>query len=218
MRAGLTYRYPQRAESYAAALRQAGVEPALIAPGGPRSLEGLDGLLISGGSDVDPSMYGEDRRPEVADVDAERDRMEAELILQALEADLPLLGVCRGMQIMNVACGGSLIQHLPTTAAHRVPDVANAHPILAKPGTRLASIIGTDRKLVNSRHHQAVKRLARGLVESAVAPDGVYEGLEHPGKRFALGVQWHPEDRLAVGEHDRALFAAFAEAMRRRGR
>jgi putative glutamine amidotransferase len=218
VKAGLTYRYPQRAESYAQALRQAGVEPALIAPGGPRSIEGLDGLLISGGSDVDPAMYGEARRPEVTDVDSERDRMEAELIRQALAADLPLFGICRGMQLMNVACGGTLIQHLPTAVTHRVQQVANAHAIVAAAGTKLASIIGTDRKLVNSRHHQAVDRLGRGLVESAIAPDGVLEGLEHPDKRFAIAVQWHPEDRLAVGEHDRALFAAFASALGRRGK
>lgn len=215
MKAGLTYRYPKRAEAYAEALSQAGVEPVPIAPDGRKTLDGLDGLLISGGSDVDPSMYGQARHPEVTDVDEERDRMEAELILQALDADLPLFGICRGMQIMNVACGGSLIQHLETVKKHRVPDVVDAHPVLPKQGTKLAAIVGPERKLVNSRHHQAVDRLGRGLVESAVAPDGVLEALEYPGKRFALAVQWHPEDRLKAGAHDRALFAAFAEALRK---
>jgi len=214
MKAGLAYRFEKRAGAYAEALRRSGVEPVLISPGPPRSIEGLDGLLISGGSDVDPAMYGQARQPEVVDVDAERDRMEAELIRQALEADLPLFGICRGMQIMNVACGGTLIQHLQSADVHRVPQLANAHAIAATPGTKLAAIVGPGRKLVNSRHHQAVDRLGQGLVVSAVAPDGVVEGLEHPGKRFAIAVQWHPEERLDSGSHDRALFDAFAAALR----
>jgi len=213
MTAGLTYRIPRRAETYADALRRVGVEPVLISPARPRAMKGLDGLLVSGGGDVDPALYGQQQRAEVSDVDRERDDMEADLIRQALAANQPVFGICRGLQVLNVVCGGTLIQHL-TANKHSVPLLTGAHIVEAKPGTKLAAIMGLGGKIVNSRHHQAADRIGRGLVVSAIAPDGVVEGLEHPGKRFVVAVQWHPEERLDAGEYDRALFEAFAAAPR----
>jgi putative glutamine amidotransferase len=214
MRAGLTFRLPKKAEPYAEALRRAGVEPVLISPEAPRPLAGLDGLVISGGSDVDPARYGEAPHATTSDVDRERDAMEAALIEQAFETDLPLLAICRGLQLVNVVRGGTLIQHLENTELHRVKNVAEVHRIEVIPGTRLAAILGTESRMVNSRHHQAVGRVGAGLRVSATAPDGIVEALEDPLKRFAIAVQWHPEERIDIGAHDRALFEAFAAALR----
>jgi putative glutamine amidotransferase len=213
MRAGLTFRFPKKAEAYAEALRRAGVEPVLISPEAPRALVGLDGLVISGGSDIDPARYGEAPHATTNDVDRERDAMEAALIDQAFETDLPLLAICRGLQLVNVVRGGTLIQHLESTETHRVKNVAEVHRIEVIPGTRLAAIMGTDSQMVNSRHHQAVGRVGAGLRVSATAPDGIVEALEDPLKRFAIAVQWHPEERIDIGAHDRALFEAFAAAL-----
>jgi putative glutamine amidotransferase len=210
MRAGLTFRCPKRAEAYAAALRSVRVEPVLISPETPRSLAGLDGLLVSGGSDVDPARYGQARDPESSEPDQERDELEAALIGEALEAGLPLLAICRGLQLLNVFRGGSLRQHVES---HRQKGVVDAHSVTIVAGTRLASILGTGTIPVNSRHHQTVDRLGEGLVVSATAPDGVVEALEDPLQRFAIAVQWHPEERIDAGAHDRMLFEAFAAAL-----
>jgi putative glutamine amidotransferase len=212
MTAGLTFRFPKKAEPYADALRRVGVEPVLISPGTRSTIAGLDGLLISGGSDVDPARFGQAPIGDTKSIDPERDAMEAALIEQALDADLPLLAICRGLQMLNVVRGGTLIQHLHNTEMHRVPTLANVHRIRAIPGTKLAKIIGTYPQLVNSRHHQAVDQIGAGLEVSATAPDGVVEALEDPLLRFAIGVQWHPEERLDAGAHDCALFEAFAAA------
>jgi putative glutamine amidotransferase len=214
MRAGLTFRFPKKAEAYAEALRRAGVEPVLISPEAPRPLAGLDGLVISGGSDIDPARYGEAPHPATNDVDRERDAMEAALIEQAFETDLPLLAICRGLQLVNVVRGGSLIQDLENIEMHRVKSAAEVHRIDVVPATRLAAIMGTDFQMVNSRHHQAVGRVGAGLRVSATAPDGIVEALEDPLKRFAIAVQWHPEERIDIGAHDRALFEGFAAALR----
>ncbi len=209
----MTFRFPKKAEAYAEAVRRAGVEPVLISPDAPLPITGLDGLLISGGSDIDPARYGEEPHATTDSVDRERDAMEAALIEQALAADLPLLAICRGLQLLNVVRGGTLVQHLENTAMHRVKDLAEVHRIEVVPGTRLASIIGPASQVVNSRHHQAVGRLGQGLRVSATAPDGVVEALEDPLKRFVVAVQWHPEERIGIGAHDRALFEAFAAAL-----
>jgi gamma-glutamyl-gamma-aminobutyrate hydrolase PuuD len=216
-RVGLTFRFPKKAGPYAEAVRRAGVEPVLISPEAPIPIAGLDGLLISGGSDVDPARYGEEPYATTDSVDRERDAMEAALIEQALQADLPLLAICRGLQLLNVVRGGTLVQHLENTELHRVKNLAEVHLIEVVPGTKLASIIGTAPQIVNSRHHQAVGRLGEGLRVSATAPDGVVEALEDPLKRFVVAVQWHPEERIDLGAHDRALFVAFAAALEPRG-
>ena len=204
-----------RVAPYEAALRSAGLEPVR----NPASLEGLHGLLLSGGSDVNPKLYGQQRIRHSDSPDDLRDELEMRLLRQALAADLPVLGICRGMQLLNVFHGGTLIQHLPTSIVHRQkPKNAEhgrhpaAHGIQVKAGTRLAEIIGAGEHEVNSRHHQGVDRVADGLLVSATAEDGVVEALELPGACFVVAVQWHPEDRALISAADRRLFEAFAEA------
>jgi len=204
---------------YQAALKGAGIESVR----NPESLEGLDGLLLTGGSDVNPKLYGQPRADESEPPDDARDELEMKLLKEALEADLPVLAICRGLQLFNVAQGGTLIQHLPSADVHRVkardaepgrhPGV---HSIQVNPDTRLAGIIGAGEHDVNSRHHQAVDCVGGGLIVSAAAADGVIEALERPGATFAVAVEWHPEDRVAVNPADRKLFEAFAQAMAQR--
>jgi putative glutamine amidotransferase len=221
MRAGIAFRLASKLDSYERALREAGIEPVRISPEAPRSLEGLDGLVLTGGTDVNPARYGQERAAETSDPDDERDKLETRLVHEALDAGLPVLAICRGMQLLNVACGGTLIQHLPSTEIHRVKKAGDepgrhspAHTVRVAGGTQLASIIGAGEHAVNSRHHQAVDRVGEWLVVSAVSSDGVIEAVEKPGHPFAVAVQWHPEDRTLVSDADRKLFAAFAEALR----
>jgi putative glutamine amidotransferase len=204
---------------YQSALKGAGIESVR----NPASLEGLDGLLLTGGSDVNPKLYGQPRADESEPPDDVRDELEMKLLAEALEADLPVLAICRGLQLFNVFYGGTLIQHLASADVHRVKALDEepgrhpaVHSIRVKPGAQLAEIVGAGEHEVNSRHHQAVDYVAPGLVVSAVAADGVIEGIEKPGAAFAVAVQWHPEDRVAVSEADRKLFEAFALAMAQR--
>jgi len=217
LKAALTFRYPHKAEPYAEALRQAGVEPVLISPGEPRALAGLQGLLLSGGTDLNPARYGATPHPGNEAPDDARDELETALLNEALAADLPVLAICRGMQLLNVAHGGTLIQHLDNSAAHvvRSNDPAlPAHQILVEPGTRLAAILGEGAHAVNSRHHQAVERVGVGLrVTARSTPDGVIEALERSDRGFALAVQWHPEDQVRRDAEQRKLFEAFAQAL-----
>ena len=175
------------------------------------TLDGLDGLLLAGGSDVDPSLYGAPRHLETGKTDPNRDRLETALLREALERDLPVLAICRGLQLLNAALGGTLIQHIE---GHRCPDQQDVHRITITSGSRLKSILEVDDYGVNSRHHQCVDRVASGLVVVARAQDEVVEvveALELPGKRFVLAVQWHPEDR--TDGPDAKLFEAFRDAM-----
>jgi putative glutamine amidotransferase len=220
LRAGVTFGNSARVGPYERALREAGIESVR----NPASLEGLDGLLLTGGSDVNPKLYGQPRAAESEEADDARDGLEMKLLQEALEADLPVLAICRGLQLLNVAQGGTLIQHLASSDVHRVKahDAAPGrhpavHSIRVKPDTRLAGIIGAGEHDVNSRHHQAVERVGKDLVVSAIAADGVIEALELTGNAaFAVAVQWHPEDRVAVNAADRKLFEAFALAMAQR--
>jgi putative glutamine amidotransferase len=216
-KAGLTFRYPHKAEPYAEALRQAGIEPVPISSGQPRSLAGLQGLLLSGGTDLNPALYDAAPHPGNETPDDARDELETRLLREALAADLPVLAICRGMQLFNVAHGGTLVQHLENTAEHQVhgDDVAlPAHYILVEQDSRLAAILGEGAHAVNSRHHQAVERVGAGLLVTARStPDGVIEALERGDRRFALAVQWHPEDQVRRDAAQRKLFQAFAEAL-----
>jgi putative glutamine amidotransferase len=219
LRAGVTFGNSARVGPYERALREAGIE----AVGNPASLEGLDGLLLTGGSDVNPKLYGSERAVESEPPDDARDELEMRLLQEAVAADLPVLAICRGMQLFNVFHGGTLIQHLASVDVHRVKALdaepgrhPAVHSIRVTAGTRLAEIIGAGEHEVNSRHHQAVDRLGQGLIASAVAGDGVIEGIEKPGAAFAIGVEWHPEDRIAASAADRKLFEAFALAMAQR--
>jgi gamma-glutamyl-gamma-aminobutyrate hydrolase PuuD len=208
-RVGVTYSVPGKVGPYADAVRMAELEPVLMAPAGPPSLAGLDGLVITGGCDIDPARYGETAHAATSAPDPARDAMEASLIEQALAADLPILAICRGMQMLNVVRGGTLRQDIP---GHKVKELDDVHTVAIRMGSRLESILGSGELWVNSRHHQAVGRVGAGLLVSAKAPDGTVEALEDPKRRFVLAVQWHPEERAARNRSDRTLFAAFAAA------
>ena len=181
----------------------------------------VDGLLLPGGGDVLPSLYGEAAHPAFSAAETGRDDYELELARRALEANLPLLAICRGAQVLNVACGGSLLQHIPdqvgTLVNHVLPEPSHAiaHDVWVTSGSLLEALMREqlegDTCAVNSRHHQAPAALGKGLVASATAPDGVIEAIEHPSKRFCLGVQWHPENFYRTGEF-RALFEGLIKA------
>jgi putative glutamine amidotransferase len=170
------------------------------------TLDVLDGILFSGGSDIDPDHYGHEPHPETNGVRPERDRGELALLRAALDRDMPVLAVCRGSQVLNVARGGDLVQHLPEVVGHEqhkhTPGVFADHEVEVHEGTRLAELLG-DRAPVKSHHHQGFGTLGEGLRAAARAEDGTVEAIEDPTKRFALGVLWHPEE----GE-DAALFRA----------
>jgi|SRR5579863_2033976 len=209
---------PDYSLPYEKALCDAGIEPVLIRPGGERPSD-VAGLVLMGGSDVNPTLYGETRVTETDNPDDARDDLEYALIGDFLRRDLPLLAICRGIQILNVQHGGTLVQHLDTTARHRVKTPENpglaAHRVEIVPGTKLAAIAGGSLTWdVNSRHHQAIGRLGESLRVSARDPeDGTIEAVERPDKRFVLGVQWHPENQSATDERQAKLFQAFAAVL-----
>jgi putative glutamine amidotransferase len=201
--------------AYVNAVERAGGRP-LIVPPSPdaveETLELLDGIIFSGGNDIDPARYGAEPHPATDAPRHERDDAELALLTAALERDVPVLAVCRGSQVLNVALGGDLVQHLPDEVGHEqhrhTPGEFADHEVAVEPESRLGAILG-DRAPVKSHHHQGYGRIGEGLVEVAWAEDGTVEGLEDPTKRFALGVLWHPEE----GE-DFALFQALVEQAR----
>ena len=214
-RVAVTYSRPDKLPPYVLAVRQAGLEPVPMAPPASPVLDGVDGLLITGGADVDPALYKQSPHPETVS-EPDRDRLEAALLRQALERDLPVLCICRGMQLLNVLAGGTLEQHLPPERKHTVRSADPSEPVhqvVVNPDTTLARILGQGRHPVNSRHHQAVKDLGEGLVAAARADDGLIEAIEAPGRRFAVGVQWHPEDQVGAHPAQRRLFEEFARAV-----
>jgi putative glutamine amidotransferase len=207
--------------AYVRSVADAGGAPLLVPPGAPvdETLDAVDGLIFSGGSDLDPSLYGEDAHEETTGVVRERDDFELTLMQEALERDVPVLAICRGSQVLNVALGGGLEQHVPDrvgTDVHKeTAGVFSEHDVEVLEGTRLASILG-ERGDVKSHHHQGFGSLGEGLRESARAPDGTVEAVEDPTRQFTLGVLWHPEEGedLALFE---ALVAAAAERATARG-
>jgi putative glutamine amidotransferase len=213
-----------RLDDYLASVEQAGARARVLEVGeSPRAvLQAVHGVLLTGGGDVDPVLYGESRHASVEDAEPGRDEFEIDLARRAMSADVPLLAICRGAQVLNVAAGGSLVQDIPSAVesglAHSVlePKNADCHEIAVVPGSRLAAALGeavarscTCR--VNSRHHQSVGRIGAGLVASATAPDGVIEAIEAPAATFCVGVQWHPENFWRSGEFS-PLFDAFVRA------
>ena len=189
-----------------------------------QALAGIDGLMLTGGDDVAPSRYGETPHPTVVEAEPGRDEFEIALITAARARNLPIFAICRGVQVLNVACGGTLVQDIPSAVtgalAHSLAVPQHqpyelAHEIWIDKDSLLARLMRerlVDEALeVNSRHHQAVKRVAAGFVATATAPDGVIEAIEDPKARFCLGVQWHPENFFRTGEF-RALFEGFLEA------
>jgi putative glutamine amidotransferase len=196
---------------YVRAVERAGARAVLVPPsddGVEEILDAVDGLVFSGGSDLDPDLYGQEPHPQTTGIVPERDSAELALLRAALERDLPVLAICRGSQVLNVALGGDLVQHLPDHVGHdghkEVPGVFSEHDVEIEPGTRLAGVLG-DRVPIKSHHHQGFARLGAGLRPSARDEEGWVEALEVPDKRFTLGVLWHPE----AGE-DRRLFETLA--------
>jgi putative glutamine amidotransferase len=226
--------YPERAyvnSAYLRAVEQAGGIPVLLPPQLSASARDtlwrrLDGLVLTGGGDIEPARFGEAPHPKTALVSADRDGLEMDLVDRALRDDVPLFGICRGLQVINVALGGSLHQHIPDAVGETVQHAQTekrhqaTHPVkVLAEGTRLGRILGASELAVNSFHHQALKRLGRGLREVAWAPDGVIEAVEHDDtQRFLVAVQWHPEDLVGHDAAARALFTAVVDAARTRGR
>ncbi len=210
-------------ENYCGAVARAGGLPILL-PHEPEQaqayLDRIDGLIVTGGAfDVDPAVFGAYTRHPTVTTKDRRTGFELAIARLAAAQDKPLLGICGGEQLMNVALGGTLIQHIPDEVPGALPHEQKnprdqaGHTVRVAEGTLLRRIAGTDEVPVNSAHHQAVKAPAPGLVVDAVAPDGIVEGIEDPRRRFCIGVQWHPE--FLISEADRRLFAAFIEAARR---
>jgi len=210
--------------AYLRAVQQAGGVPVVLPPAlSERALarltRGLEGLLLTGGGDIDPALFGEAPHPTVYDVSPARDALELSVVRMALERRLPILAICRGAQVLAVAAGGALYQDVGTapgtTLQHSQPEARDlpSHKVIVKAGSRLARVLGAEEIEVNSMHHQAVKSPGRDLVPVAWAPDDIVEGIETTDPdRFVLGVQWHPEELCGHSEPARRLFAALVSA------
>lgn len=210
-------------DDYVASIEQSGGRARIleVSESPKKVLAEIHGLLLTGGGDVDPVFYREERHPSVHDAEPGRDEFELDLARRALDTDIPVLAICRGAQVLNVAAGGSLVQDIPSQVAGQLPHSVNtpkdhvAHDVTVATGTRLEAALGPAVSVgtcrVNSRHHQSVGRIGRGLVATATSPDGVIEAIEAPDAAFCLGVQWHPENFWRTGEF-RGLFDRFVEA------
>jgi gamma-glutamyl-gamma-aminobutyrate hydrolase PuuD len=202
---------------YVESVEQAGGRALVIPPSEEaveETLDVLDGIVFSGGIDIDPALYGADRHPATDPAQAHRDAGELALLEAALERDLPTLAICRGFQLLNILRGGDLVQHLPDEVGHEghreTLGVFSEHPVDIKEGTRLESILGSRHGSVRSSHHQGTGRVGEGLVETAYAEDDSLEAFEDPSKQFVIGVLWHPE----MEEDDKRLFEALVEEAR----
>ena len=216
---------PDEASDYVRALLAAGFarEEIVVLPPGAAVEGDFDGVVLGGGVDVDPARYGQVAKPGAnVEVDAERDATDLEVFERAWREEAPILGICRGLQVVNVALGGTLVQDLPSERPEALDHqkrprdrTRRDHSVRVATATRLASLCGAPDVPVNSRHHQAVDRLAPGLVASASSPDGKIEAAESPGPRWCVAVQWHPEN-LVDDPSSRRLFEEFARAVRER--
>jgi putative glutamine amidotransferase len=184
-------------------------------------LDRLDGVLLSGGGDIDPAVFGEAAHPATGEIEPDRDRVELALARLIVEHDRPFLAICRGIQVLNVALGGSLVQDIPSQVPNALPHSFDrkttprnyvAHPVKIDPSSQLARIMQVEVARTNSWHHQAIKQVADGLQVTAVAPDGVIEAVEAPGRRYAIGVQWHPEWMFEQWAEQRRLFEGLVRA------
>mgnify|MGYP006280636625 CR=1 FL=1 len=215
----------RKMEDYLEAVRRAGGDPIELAVGSgapEQLLAGVDGLVLTGGGDVDPALYGEAPHETFQAAEPGRDAFEIALARTAVAKGIPLLAICRGMQVLNVAMGGTLVQDIPTQVAgalhHSVPQprAGNAHEVWVTSGSVLQSLLKDHMEdgetcHVNSRHHQAVKDVAPGFEVTATSPDGVIEAMETPGPSFCVAVQWHPENFWRTGEF-RELFEGLVRA------
>lgn len=212
---------------YIDALQRSGAQEAVLRPielsteEAAERLARFDGLLLTGGGDLDPAHYGEDSGPDVYGVEPLRDAFELALSRGALERGLPTLAICRGLQVLNVAAGGTLVQHLPSSASgHGDPTTHDPvhHPVMLEAGSRVAKAMGVERADCSSHHHQAVARLGAGFVATGHAEDGVVEAIERE-EGWIVGVQWHPEDTCGMDPAQQGLFDGFAgEAAEARAR
>jgi len=216
----------RKLEDYRQAILHVGGEPRILDSSMPieQALAGIDGLMLTGGDDVAPARYGETPHPSVVEAEAGRDEFEIALIAAVRPRHLPILAICRGVQVLNVACGGTLVQDIPSQVtgalAHSLPCPPNqpytlAHEVWVDKDSLLSKLMRerlVDESIeVNSRHHQAIKDPAKGFRVSGTAPDGVIEAIEDPAAAFCVGVQWHPENFFRTGEF-RSLFEGFVEA------
>jgi putative glutamine amidotransferase len=217
----------RKLEDYRQSILHVGGEPRIVDPSMTvdAALAGVGGLLLTGGDDVAPTIYGEQAHTTVTAAETGRDEFEIALVKAARERGLPIFAICRGVQVLNVSCGGTLVQDIPTQVtgalAHDLPVPPNqpyslAHEVWLEKDSLLSMLMrerlsDADACEVNSRHHQAVKDVASGFRVSATAPDGVIEAIEDPEHGFCLGVQWHPENFFRTGEF-RPLFEGFLEA------
>ena len=211
---------------YADGVLQAGGVPVIV----PHNLDGaalravldrLDGVLLSGGGDIDPALFGEEAHPATCEIEPDRDSVELTLARWVVERNMPFLAICRGIQVLNVALGGSLVQdirsQLPAALPHSfdrqtMPRDYLAHPVKIDPGSQLARVMQLEVAWTNSWHHQSIRQPADCLQVTAVAPDGVIEAVEVPGRRFAIGVQWHPEWLFEEHAEQRRLFEGLVRA------
>jgi len=217
----------RKLEDYRQSVLHVGGTPTILEPSmtAEQALSGVDGLLLTGGDDVAPSRYGEPAHAATVEAEKGRDEFEMALVAAARARQLPIFAICRGIQVLNVACGGTLVQDIPSQIAgalsHSLPVPPNqpfslAHEVWIERDSLLSKLMrerlaDLDTCEVNSRHHQAVKAVANGFTVSATAPDGVIEAIEDPSLPFCLGVQWHPENFFRTGEF-RPLFEGFLEA------
>ena len=221
----------RRMSDYMESVRRAGGEPIEVAAGGesPEHIVArVDGIMLTGGGDVDPTLYGEVPHETFQAAEADRDAFEIALTKAAIATNVPYLAICRGMQLLNVAMGGTLIQDIPSQVPgaldHSVPEPRAhvAHEVWVAKGSRLSALLADHMEdgetcHVNSRHHQSVATAAPGFDVTATAPDGVIEAMEQPGAAFCIGVQWHPENFWRTGEF-RSLFEGFVQAANARKR
>lgn len=216
-------RYELQAE-YSWCVFRAGGAPVLLPPVGGGELactwlDRIDALVLTGGGDVDPATYGGKSHPTMYTLDAERDASESSLAHEVLERDLPILAICRGLQVVNVVMGGTLYPHLPevfgSKIAHRLPPrEPTLHSVRVTPGSKLANALGATEVEGVSWHHQAIRDMAPGLVATAYAPDGVIEGAEATDRQWLVGVQWHPEMSADRDPVQQRLFDALVDATR----
>jgi len=213
----IPYRNEKKVKPYAAAARAGGADPVTASVEDKLSLAGFAGLLLMGGTDVNPARFAATPHKETDPPDDQRDEAELALIHEAIERDLPVFGICRGLQILNVYHGGTLVQHLEAVARHdpeKDDHSGPAHEVAFVPQTKLAEIAAAPVWHVNSRHHQAVLKLGHNLhIAARDLDDGTVEGIERSDKRYVVAVQWHPEDQTQKHPEQLRLFESFAAAL-----
>ncbi len=210
----ITYSNARKVAPYLEALKAVGIDPVAVSAEEEAVIAMFDGLVLSGGPDIAPEIYGQQREERTEATVPDRDALELALTRSAIERDVPVLAICRGMQLLNIAhTRGTLAQYIEGHL-HRTKDPSEPiHAVTAGADTLLAQILGRGELQVNSRHHQAVQQIGCGLIASAHSPDGVIEGLERPDRRFVVGVQWHPEDQIRRFPVQLRLFEAFRDAL-----